>query len=485
MKKNFYNNNFESLLKEKLDEFKMLPSKKNWHSIYNDLHPDKRWPSITISLLLITTLSFVGYFNTTPANKQTTINNNNIKTNPTTLIANTDNKTLTHSLSNSIKTSNYANTIILKDKIATQQLLRNNKTKQSNINSTNNYATAAVKTNYPQEQNSNIALNDNEISPFNTDNELFRAPVYRDNKKTDAFSINSEALTQLPDDKKINKEYNNADVKNSDIIKHTINNQLSDNDRAWIDNYALYNKSRKNAWKENISYEIYATPNISYRKLSNRNKYNALDNDVNNNEYKNLNQQPALGIETGVGIIYPFAKNIRLKSSLQFNYTNYSITALETNHPILTTLMMEDLNAKYSYLEPRVSTLSNISVEESSQYHNKTYQISIPVGLEFKIAGTQKLQWYASTNIQPTYTMGGNAYLISSDKKNYVKDGSLIRRWNMNTSVGTYASYQTKNGTKLQFGPQYRYQLISTYKRYDVSENIYHLGIKFEIVKNF
>ncbi|MBK7882749.1 MAG: hypothetical protein IPJ81_02125 [Chitinophagaceae bacterium] len=54
MEKKIYTDNFERMLKDKLDEFRMRPSKRIWHSIYNDLHPGKKWPSITISLLLIT-----------------------------------------------------------------------------------------------------------------------------------------------------------------------------------------------------------------------------------------------------------------------------------------------------------------------------------------------------------------------------------------------------------------------------------------------
>jgi hypothetical protein len=62
----------------------------------------------------------------------------------------------------------------------------------------------------------------------------------------------------------------------------------------------------------------------------------------------------------------------------------------------------------------------------------------------------------------------------------------MIRKWNINTSIGVLASYQIEKGTKLQFEPQYRYQLMSTYKkRYSIAENIYHWGIKLGVVKDF
>lgn len=64
MEQNFYTENFEKLLKEKSDEFRMYPSKRVWHSIYNDLHPSRKWPSVAMSMLLIIALLLIGYLNT-------------------------------------------------------------------------------------------------------------------------------------------------------------------------------------------------------------------------------------------------------------------------------------------------------------------------------------------------------------------------------------------------------------------------------------
>ncbi len=64
MGRRFFMNDFEQSLKEHADNFQMIPSKKVWHGIYNDLHPGKRWPSVTMSLLLIFTLVVIGHLNT-------------------------------------------------------------------------------------------------------------------------------------------------------------------------------------------------------------------------------------------------------------------------------------------------------------------------------------------------------------------------------------------------------------------------------------
>lgn len=68
MEKTFYSDEFEQLLKEKADQFRMYPSKRVWHSIYNNLHPSRRWPSAAMSLLLIITLHLTGYLNTNDTN---------------------------------------------------------------------------------------------------------------------------------------------------------------------------------------------------------------------------------------------------------------------------------------------------------------------------------------------------------------------------------------------------------------------------------
>ena len=66
MEKRIYTNNFERFIKESADDFKMIPSKRVWHSIYNDLHPSRKWPSVLMCLILFTGVLFIGYENTDP-----------------------------------------------------------------------------------------------------------------------------------------------------------------------------------------------------------------------------------------------------------------------------------------------------------------------------------------------------------------------------------------------------------------------------------
>jgi hypothetical protein len=67
MDRNFHIDDFERLLREKTDEFRMYPSKRTWHSIYNNIHPGRKWPSVAMCITLIGSLFLVGYLNTNTA----------------------------------------------------------------------------------------------------------------------------------------------------------------------------------------------------------------------------------------------------------------------------------------------------------------------------------------------------------------------------------------------------------------------------------
>ncbi len=63
MEEKFYLDDFELSLQEQANQFKMAPTKKVWHGIYNDLHPGRRWPSVVMSLLLVFSVVLIGYIN--------------------------------------------------------------------------------------------------------------------------------------------------------------------------------------------------------------------------------------------------------------------------------------------------------------------------------------------------------------------------------------------------------------------------------------
>ena len=100
-----------------------------------------------------------------------------------------------------------------------------------------------------------------------------------------------------------------------------------------------------------------------------------------------------------------------------------------------------------------------------------------------RVLGNGKLQFSIAGTIQPTYLLNSNNYLLTTDYAYYTREPSLYRRWNVNGGLEAFISYQI-GGLRWQIGPQFRYQLLSTYNdNYPLKENLMEYGIKIGITK--
>ena len=227
--------------------------------------------------------------------------------------------------------------------------------------------------------------------------------------------------------------------------------------------------------KEVRQLQLYVTPSISYRVLYADNKIS----------FGNLPQQDpenaaihraATGFEAGVSVLFPASKKIKFRTGLQFNYTHYNVNAFNAA-PQLTTIRLN-----YSSIQ-RVTTLNNNYGYYAKDVANETFQISIPVGVEFKLTGKKKVQWDLATNIQPSYLLKASGYLLTNDLKNYVKAPDLLSHLNLNTSLETFIRWNA-GAFSLQAGPQLRYQLFSNARgEYPIREHLVDYGFRIGIVK--
>jgi hypothetical protein len=207
---------------------------------------------------------------------------------------------------------------------------------------------------------------------------------------------------------------------------------------------------------------------------------NSLNSDINNS----VSHIPAFGIETGAAFKYEIFKGIRVTAGLQLNYTSYTAMAFENSHPVATTLTMNNLKNNTHYEVYKTTPFSNGNGLDNIRLHNQTFQIAMPIGTEFRLAGKQKLQWYVGTNVQPTYVIAGKSYLISSDRRNYVEETSMLNHWNINANLETFITFKANNNLTWQIGPQYRRQLFTTNKKvYAVEERLTGYGIKLGVSK--
>ena len=531
MENNLHTGDFELFLKDKTEQFRMHPSKRVWHSIYNDLHPGSKWPSVAVSMLLIIVLLMVSYLNTGDNFSEVRIaDNQDLKTKVNSNAVNIKNYNAAPKLNNNKPGTNPAAVTNKLNATAADQLDVTNLVSDKSIPGSNiqsngdNNLNAVPGSNEGNRINNNLSNSNKqetnnviaEMNEYINTNRLFNDINTLKNKKSTNISdpsgnqifekenlentgINNTtnvpkataAVVPLINIKSNKKPVAITDqaVKKTDL--NNMDNPNSTDEKSWIEDYAFHNKTARKKWKDRVTLELYATPSVGYRKLVNNvtpepvvSSFTATT-PVSQNVNKSVTHKPSIGLEAGIGIAYNFSKKLRFKTGIQFNYTNYNVKADEINHPVLTTLLMNDLNSRNSYLMPRLSLHSNSTGLNPVTLHNRTYQLSIPLGLSVKLAGNDKLEWFAGASIQPTLLLGGNANLISSDYQSYVKDNKMISTWNLNSGFETYINYKLGD-YNLQLGPQFRYQILSTYNStYSIKENLYNTGIKFGIIKGF
>jgi hypothetical protein len=238
--------------------------------------------------------------------------------------------------------------------------------------------------------------------------------------------------------------------------------------------------------RNKLNFELFFTPTISYRKLSENKTYMQTSGPATPspgvaalyNVNDAVTHKPNVGLELGVTAKYPVTENIRVKGGVQFNMSRYDIKAF-TNYSEVATMAFRDGNTRMSATNYR-----NLGGEKPNWLQNVYFQVSAPVGMELKLGRTAKTQFGIASTVQPTYMIGDRAYIISTDYKNYVKVPWLVRRWNVNTALETFVTYSTGK-MHWQVGPQVRYQVLSSFiSNYPVKENLFDFGLKIGITLN-
>lgn len=510
MENKFYIDDFERFLKDKVEDFKMYPSHRVWHSIYNNMHPGSRWPSVSMCITLICTLFLIGYLNT-GTTKRTTAQAQAKKETITisTLASNSKDKSADFSLAGKkpgAASANLPASNLFYKQSPNNLENRENSVAVNNGSETNNagksLAGAMVSANIT---NAQITSVENAIAinqPGIKSNKL--AEVFDETATNTIVNDNTDALilakniyraARVEKNKVTNNNIAIAVPAITPLINETISSksdkptgQLSVTEKSWIESYAMYNRPAPKKWKGKLSMQVYFTPSVVYRNLKNtagKNASQALAASVNTTDIENfVTHTPSFGLETGTVAVYDLFKNVKIKGGVQFNYTKYNIHAYDNYHPTLTSLTMNNDNNGLSYETYRGSTYANSYGVDAVKLHSQTYQLSIPLGVDLRLAAVDNIEWYAGATVQPSLVLGGSSYLLSSDTRNYVPGNEFLNRFNLNTGFETYLSFKTKNGYTWNIGPQFRKQIFSTsHKIYSIQERLVNYGIKFGISK--
>jgi len=464
MERNFYNEEFEDLIRQKADQYKMYPSDKAWNNIHSSLHTRRKWFIAGMFTLITGILFFAGKELLAPspqANGSKKIAANNI------------------SLSKKAITTEVSITPAFPEfKIVVPSSASKTNIDDNNI-ANNNDSTTIAGTNDGSAIVAGIFQNPSEDLITTSARSLNRKGISIESSNNipgGLENINLNPIQQTSDELVVNTSpINFEDKRQTSLLQSSAPYQLS----------SLKKLNRK-------YWQIYVSPTASYRKLSGGDIYANMKSNLLNgpiaatNQTSNLNQyinnKPAVGFELGGSFLYRLTRNLSLKGGLQFNYSSYNINAYASNIQPATIA----LNSYFGYPVNTITSYTNIGTiggKATVNLQNQYYQLSAPVGFELRIMGNEKLQFHVGATVQPAYLLNRNAYLLTADYTNYAQEPSLFRKWNVNGAVEAFLSYKT-GGIRWQIGPQFRYQLLSTYtSQYPINENLKEFGVKFGISK--
>ena len=480
MSRDFNIDDFEDSLKKSVDAFKLYPPQKLWNSLYNNTHPKKRWPSLALCLVIVSLLFSLNWLNMPAALKAPQHAVTTIAAHPST------------------------NNLPVATTAAARPII--NATKSSFPLGTNHFLNHR-----PMSSETFSLFKLPTINPFRLiplSSHQWPHPMLK--VKLDGFlsypTLHSNVFDLVKSDLKTKPpHFLPAKITSKDFIPALSNDEhfkieklaleevlyksispqpiaqmeaasnktspLSNEEKEWITDYAAYNRRIPKKWLGKLEQQWYFTPSVVFRQLHN---HLLPEQDIN----KLLTQHPSIGIEMGMGFSYPIVKGIKIKTGIQFNFARYNIEAYEHVHPVMTSLAVSNTSTRETMYAERSTRYFNAEGLQSKLLHNETFQLALPVGVDVPLAHSDLVSWYLGATVQPTLLLGGSAYLISFDNRNYVKDNSMMNRLNVNAGLETFISIK-KAGYRLQFGPQIRQQLFSTNSsNYYVQEKLINYGFK-------
>ena len=530
MERKFSMSDFEESLKDHADQFKMIPSKKVWHGIYNDLHPGRRWPSITISFLFIFILVGVGYLNTHNAaqpaptiSKNTIASNNSVVNQHTKVEHNVTGKNvskeklvgkqtlgnkaenvepdqlITDNLSNTDNTDNTDNAV--KANNTDNIIKRNNVNNTDNANKVNDRGPISTRGNsvtsisiFDFEANlltNTSAKSDEEQKQRQTDL-ISKASVEKFTKGEivithipkfeSTLKIASQIESTQKENKSVDENLDNIDKKlssekitgNADIAKKApgVNKKIS----------KLHKK--RNA---KVNWVYYAAPVLSSVAFSGQAIKEVPSNNFSialapSQTQNKVLYNAALGFEAGAQMEYSITKKLQFTTGIHVTYSGYKIISNEV-HPTFATLILRDPKNGVNFPMSYISHYGDGTGQTPVSLRNYNWQASIPIGLQYQLSGNDKIQFHAGANVEPSYVLKSNAYILSSDGRNYVNDPSVVRKWNLSSNFNAFITFKSHN-FKWNIGPNVRYQWFSTYQNtYTIKEHLIDYGIRIGISK--
>ena len=502
MEEKFYRDDFELSLRDQVDEFQMSPSKKVWQSIYNDLHPGRRWPSIMMSVVLLSTLLIIGIHHTDPRQSNALASSRALNEIPA---KNLNSQTLNeNTLMPAEKTSAQVASNIAAKKV--REVDQNVSRVEKNA-SANPVVVSRQSIAIPEPANSilpgdqsisapqDISLEERRSTP-KTETEIVEMPnntFIEDNFKPGSISVGESSVLAKVEPlassgvevlQTISAPIQNLATNGEAIFD--IAGRVGKQDELAITDHAQLKAVRKRFSK--ISWSYYAAPLVStavfrgehLRPAQASNQFTSLPQVIRKDLA--VQKSAALGFEAGVQMRYALTNKVKITSGLHFTRSGYNITS-NIVHPTLSNLALKNPETGKEYTRSFVTHYGDGTGSSTVLVNNYNYQASVPVGLQFTIFNNSNLQLNLAADLEPSYVVKGDAFVLSSDGRNYISVPDLLRKWNISSNFAPHISFKA-NKFNWNVGPNIRYQWLSTFQNsYTHKQHLINYGIRLGISK--
>jgi len=446
VERNFYNEEFEELLRDKTDQYKMYPSDKVWKGIYSTLHTRRKRFITGMSVLICSILFFAGKELLSPArpasiSKRIAGNSNDAKAIDS-------------------KASAQTNPILAFSGIKKENLFQSSVASYPEYRPGLKRAVEGEELEIEQHASPAAPSSDYTSIQLNTGLTSALAPPSQDPKtapNTNVFDQLPIALSAAGVDPQIKMD-GLLSAKTEIRETSATNDEKKDRDQInWLAENASANLASLKKYKS--GWQLYFSPTVNFRKLTGGSDFSnqkpILQNvPISPLQYGNANNfvdnNPAVGFEVGSSFVYRLTRNINLRTGLQFNYSRYTIKAYTSSQPQPATIVLNSISPYSGQAQTytNYSTIQNFGGKYPANLENQYFQVSAPVGVEMRIIGNGRLQFNIAGSILPTYLFNRNSYLLTTDYSSYTQDPSLIRKWNVNGELEAFISYQLNKRKK-------------------------------------
>lgn len=473
------NTEFEQFLKDGVKHHQMFASDGVWSGIYEQLHQHRRWPGLMIVAVFIVALLTLG----------TLLNPYHVDSAATSLskeqnlVASTKTE-LEISQEQDLQNLAYFNTTQAAE-ATTSDLIK--AVQKELINATAVTTIPIPDVELPNEIENNSVKETSALIAKNTESIIAKQPIISSVKEVDQLEISlnnlpaksPENVTPVDSSEKdafINQEFKN-EINNKNIISST--NPVDD----YINQMGYESKDFSGGKKSKWSYQVYITPSLSFRKLSDesiKSTHQSIPLAISNSNTdvnKVSRYRPGNSLEAGFSALYNLKPNLRLKLGAQFNIRQYNLDAYLGNTELTSITLLNGNNSMdtintYAFYRSENGNIPTILI-------NKYYSVAFPLGVEWDVLQKNRFGITVGASVQPTYSfVDKNAFILSSDYKNYTDGNKLFRNWNLNTSLEMTLNYKVGDYNWF-LGPQIRYQHLPTFlKQYPIREHLLDFGIK-------